>query len=90
LSRRNHIDRFGCRSITHIEKERSHVLISVIGMPEVGDFGVLKRVRALGHDRCGMPCTIELAVFARAEDCLRALRAGFFSRYPNQETHRSL
>ncbi|MES2537561.1 MAG: ATP-binding protein [Pseudomonadota bacterium] len=60
-----------------IEKERPHVLVSDIGMPEVDGFELLRRVRALGAARGGLIPAIALTAFARSEDRTRALHAGF-------------
>jgi CheY-like chemotaxis protein len=60
-----------------IERERPHVLVSDIGMPNVDGFELLRRVRALGEARGGKVPAIALTAFARSEDRTRALRAGF-------------
>lgn len=60
-----------------VEKERPHVLVSDIGMPDVDGFEFLKRVRALGHERGGRIPAIALTAFARSEDRTRALHAGY-------------
>ncbi|HWJ96132.1 MAG TPA: ATP-binding protein, partial [Telluria sp.] len=54
-----------------------HILISDLGMPEVDGFELLARVRALGRERGGNVPAIALTAFARSEDRLRALEAGF-------------
>lgn len=60
-----------------VEKERPHVLISDIGMPDVDGYELLRRVRALGQAKGGRLPAIALTAFARSEDRTRALRAGF-------------
>jgi CheY-like chemotaxis protein len=60
-----------------LERERPHVLLSDIGMPDVDGFELLRRVRALGQARGGRLPAIALTAFARSEDRTRALRAGF-------------
>ena len=60
-----------------VERERPHVLVSDIGMPEVDGFELLRRVRALGPSRGGNVPAIALTAFARSEDRARALQAGF-------------
>ena len=60
-----------------VEKEKPHVLVSDIGMPEVDGYELLRRVRALGSARGGNVRAIALTAFARSEDRTRALRAGF-------------
>ncbi len=60
-----------------VERERPHVLVSDIGMPDVDGYELLRRVRALGEARGGKLPAIALTAFARSEDRTRALRAGF-------------
>ena len=60
-----------------VEREKPHILVSDIGMPEVDGFELLRRVRALGQARGGKLPAIALTAFARTEDRTRALRAGF-------------
>ncbi|MES2354811.1 MAG: PAS domain S-box protein [Pseudomonadota bacterium] len=62
-----------------VEKERPHVLVSDIGMPNVDGFELLKRLRALGQTKGGKIPVIALTAFARTEDRTRALRAGFLA-----------
>jgi PAS domain S-box-containing protein len=53
------------------------LLISDLGMPEVDGFELLDRVRQLPRDAGGLVPAIALTAFARSEDRLRALEAGF-------------
>jgi PAS domain S-box-containing protein len=53
------------------------LLISDLGMPEVDGFELLSRVRALGREHGGHLPALALTAFARSEDRLRALEAGF-------------
>jgi PAS domain S-box-containing protein len=62
-----------------VEKERPHVLVSDIGMPEVDGYELLKRMRILGESRGGKIPAIALTAFARSQDRTRALRAGFLA-----------
>jgi CheY-like chemotaxis protein len=64
-------------AILLVEKERPHVLVSDIGMPDVDGFELLRRVRALGAAKGGKVPAIALTAFARSEDRTRALHAGF-------------
>ena len=65
------------QALAQIALQRSHVLISDIGMPEIDGYELLKRVRALGAQGGGAVSAIALTAFARAEDRERALQAGF-------------
>lgn len=60
-----------------IASECPDVLVSDIGMPEIDGYELLRRIRQL-HPGCGgsLPA-IALTAFARSEDRVRALRAGF-------------
>lgn len=60
-----------------VERERPHVLVSDIGMPDVDGFELLRRVRALGQAGGGRIPAIALTALVRSEDRTRALRAGF-------------
>jgi len=65
------------------------LLISDLGMPEVDGFELLDRVRQLPREAGGHVPAIALTAFARSEDRLRALEAGFSSHIskpvePNQ------
>jgi CheY-like chemotaxis protein len=60
-----------------LERERPHVLLSDIGMPDVDGYELMRRVRALGPSLGGRVPAIALTAFARSEDRTRALRAGF-------------
>jgi len=53
------------------------VLVSDIGMPDVDGYEFLRRVRQLGPERGGAVPAVALTAFARSEDRVRALRAGF-------------
>jgi PAS domain S-box-containing protein len=53
------------------------VLISDVGMPGQDGYALIKRVRALGAERSGNVPAIALTAYARAEDRMRAVLAGF-------------
>jgi PAS domain S-box-containing protein len=53
------------------------LLLSDIGMPEMDGFELLAQVRALGAEAGGNVPAIALTAFARSEDRLRTLAAGF-------------
>jgi len=60
-----------------IEGERPDLLISDIGMPGEDGYELIKQVRALPAGRGGKMPAIALTAYARTEDRLRALRAGY-------------
>jgi CheY-like chemotaxis protein len=59
------------------QAEPPDLLISDLGMPDMDGFELVSRVRALGRERGGRVPAIALTAFARSEDRLRALEAGF-------------
>jgi len=60
-----------------IEKERPALLVSDIGMPGEDGYELIRKVRALPAKRGGKIPAIALTAYARTEDRLRALRAGY-------------
>lgn len=60
-----------------IEEERPQLLISDIGMPDEDGYELIRQVRALPATRGGKIPAIALTAYARTEDRLRALRAGY-------------
>jgi CheY-like chemotaxis protein len=53
------------------------VLVSDIGMPGIDGYELIRRVRALDPEQGGMIPAIAVTAFARPEDRMRALRAGY-------------
>jgi CheY-like chemotaxis protein len=53
------------------------VLISDIGMPNEDGYALIRRVRSLPEDRGGRTTSIALTAYARAEDRMNTMRAGF-------------
>lgn len=60
-------------ALAQIEQSEPDVLVSDIGMPEIDGYELIRRVRARGSTLAAVAVT----AFARAEDRIRALRAGF-------------
>jgi PAS domain S-box-containing protein len=65
-----------------LEELRPDVLISDIGMPEEDGYELIAKVRALPVERGGKIPAVALTAYARAEDRLRALRAGYQMHVP--------
>jgi PAS domain S-box-containing protein len=61
---------------------RPDVLISDIGMPGRDGYDLIRAVRALGPERGGLVPAVALTAYARMEDRLRALAAGFQVHVP--------
>jgi PAS domain S-box-containing protein len=57
--------------------DRPDVLVSDIGMPEEDGYALIKQVRALGPERGGNVPAVALTAYARAEDRINAVVAGF-------------
>jgi PAS domain S-box-containing protein len=64
-------------ALTEIERSRFDILVSDIGMPNVDGYELIRRVRGLGPQHGGSIPAIALTAYARPEDRLRALRAGY-------------
>ncbi len=65
------------QALNAIEEEVPDVLVSDLGMPDVDGFELMARVQALGPQRGGNVPSVALTAFARSEDRLKALEAGF-------------
>ena len=60
-----------------LQADRPDVLISDVGMPDEDGYALIRRVRALPPERGGRTPAIALTAYARAEDRVRAVVAGF-------------
>jgi CheY-like chemotaxis protein len=60
-----------------LPRVRPDVLISDIGMPDVDGYQLVRAVRALGPHQGGTTPAVALTAFARPDDRLRALEAGY-------------
>jgi CheY-like chemotaxis protein len=58
-------------------RQRPDVLVCDIGMPGEDGYSLIRRIRALGKDAGGAVPALALTAYARAEDRMRAVRAGF-------------
>ncbi len=64
-------------AIEVVKSRRPDVLISDIGMPERDGYELIKEIRKLPAERGGKTPAIALTAFARSEDRMRALMAGY-------------
>jgi PAS domain S-box-containing protein len=64
-------------ALAAIREQIPDVLVSDLGMPDIDGFQLLARVQALGPERGGNIPAVALTAFARSEDRLKALEAGF-------------
>jgi hypothetical protein len=60
-----------------MEKSPPDVLISDIGMPEEDGYALIRKLRDMPAGRGGNVPAIALTAYARTEDRLQALRAGY-------------
>lgn len=58
------------------------ILVSDIGMPEEDGYSLIERVRALPAEKGGGIPAVALTAYARVEDRVRALKAGFQAHLP--------
>src|SRR4029077_11666266 len=64
-------------AVALVKSEKPHVLISDIGMPGEDGYGLIRRVRALSAETGGHTPAVALTAYARAEDRVTAIVAGF-------------
>jgi len=64
-------------ALDRLETDRPDVLVSDIGLPNEDGYSLIRRIRALGPDRGGKTRAIALTAYARAEDRMKAIVAGF-------------
>lgn len=69
-------------TIEAIARYQPHVLISDIGMPGEDGYSLMRRLRHLPPEQGGQIPAIALTAYARAEDRIQALEAGFQQHIP--------
>ncbi|MDQ3805555.1 MAG: PAS domain S-box protein [Acidobacteriota bacterium] len=69
-------------ALAAFEAGRPDVLVADIGMPGEDGYQLIRRVRALGLERGGRVPAIALTAYARVEDRMQALRAGYQMHVP--------
>lgn len=72
----------GDDALVQLEATGFDVLISDIGMPNSDGYDLIKRVRGLPSDRNGRVPAIALTAYARSNDRLQAIRAGYQMHVP--------
>ena len=65
------------QALSEIAIEKPDVLVSDIGMPGEDGYELIRRVRRLGPDHGGSIPALALTAYARPEDRMKAVRAGF-------------
>jgi PAS domain S-box-containing protein len=71
----------GAEALNQIDAWKPQVIVSDIGMPVQDGYAFIRKVRGLGLDAQTIPA-IALTAYARAEDRMRALAAGFQMHVP--------
>ena len=69
-------------ALEKLETDKFDVLVSDIGMPEHDGYELIKHVRALPPEKGGRIPAVALTAYARVEDRMRALNAGFQMHVP--------
>ncbi len=64
-------------AIAALDQAQIDVLVSDIGMPGEDGYSLIQKVRALSPAQGGKIPAVALTAYARAEDCRRAMAAGF-------------
>jgi CheY-like chemotaxis protein len=74
--------RSAAEALELFKKERPDVLISDLGMPEEDGLSLIRKVRALPTSEGGHTPAAALTAYARVEDRMKVLRAGFQVHIP--------
>jgi CheY-like chemotaxis protein len=70
------------QALEALDRERFHILVSDIMMPDEDGYSLLKKVRALPPERGGRIPAVALTAHSLVQDRLQSLRAGFQSHVP--------
>jgi CheY-like chemotaxis protein len=68
-------------ALVSLEEFKPDIIVSDIGMPDEDGYSLIKKVRAAGNGQERIPA-VALTAFARVEDRLKALAAGFNMHVP--------
>ena len=74
--------RSAAEGLTAFARTRPDVLISDIGLPETDGYDLIRQVRALPAEQGGRTPAVALTAYARTEDRLKALAAGYQMHVP--------
>ncbi len=66
-----------CEAMALIASQRPDILVSDISMPEEDGYSLIRQVRSLDLDKGGKIPAIALTAYARSEDRIKAIAAGF-------------
>jgi CheY-like chemotaxis protein len=69
-------------ALMQIADAQPDIIISDIGMPDEDGYRLIEQIRTLSLERGGMIPAVALTAYARPEDRVRALRAGFQMHVP--------
>lgn len=64
-------------ALQQLDRQHIDVIVSDIGMPGIDGYELIRRIRARGPDHGGDVPAMALTAFARSEDRMRALAAGY-------------
>ncbi|RYD32672.1 MAG: PAS domain S-box protein [Verrucomicrobiaceae bacterium] len=70
------------KAVEILRRDRPHLLLSDVGMPDQDGYDLLRTVRALPPEEGGDTPAVAVTAFARSEDRRRALLAGFEMHLP--------
>lgn len=65
-----------------LERDKPHLLVSDLAMPQEDGYALLRKIRALPPERGGRIPAIALTAHSLVQDRLQSLRAGFQSHVP--------
>lgn len=74
--------RSAAEALEALEQHHPDILISDLGMPDEDGYSLISKIRALPPERGGQVPAAALTAYARAEDRMRVLRAGFQFHLP--------
>ena len=69
-------------AFVQVQEWMPHVLVSDVGMPDEDGYSLLMRIRKLPADRGGRIPAMALTAYARVEDRVQAISAGFQTHAP--------